>query len=254
MSEMVLVVPLLLLVLVMTVYFGKSLIRIQRSTVMDRYEAWRHVNEAPGPAVIDGDPDQINQTFHAARARDINYLSHAGFPTDAGSMWIVETESTSPDGADLLRLWLNPGTGHRLPTGRRVEFTTEYDSDGPLTERYDGPFTREHWRIGNSWKFVNGVRDIEGEGWADFRWQRTYPWSPDGVTAWIDWQPWPGHANFQHDGSRVFIYRSIDTAFFDDSFGDELQRLVDEDNALARYIQNIYLYHPSYFGPTVDFR
>ena len=51
MTETVLSLPLILLILALLVFFGLNMQRLQRVAVVDRYEAWRQIVDAPGPNV-----------------------------------------------------------------------------------------------------------------------------------------------------------------------------------------------------------
>ena len=93
--ETVLVLPIILAFLIMLLYFGRGIVRLQQARVMDRYEAWRkaaHVNivvaqaetdyyrDGPagtrlGPAGLQStDNTQLNQTFFGGHAASIGDL------------------------------------------------------------------------------------------------------------------------------------------------------------------------------------
>ena len=50
MTETVLVMPFLIVIFALLIYFGRGMVRVQHTQIMDRYEAWRQASaDAPGP-------------------------------------------------------------------------------------------------------------------------------------------------------------------------------------------------------------
>ena len=109
MSEMVLVVPFLLVVVAYVFYFGRGMVRVQRAQVMDRYEVWRQVSRTPGgpkytePTGRDNGP-QLNDTFFAGNAISVNDSGDTWqyFPDDAPLELVQQISAFSGDAAMLI--------------------------------------------------------------------------------------------------------------------------------------------------------
>ena len=116
MMETIFSLLLITLILSFLFFFGRGVVRVQKSQVMDRYEAWREVARSWGPGSNNhlGGP-QLNQTFFADNAASITQGGSHFFPHDASAqsgVSYIERRSVS-----------NPGSHYRessaLPTELR---------------------------------------------------------------------------------------------------------------------------------------
>jgi len=223
MSEMVLVTPLLIVVLAYLVYFGRGMVRVQHAAVMDRYEVWREVAAAVdengvawGPHVQANSTIQLNRTFFDGNADTIDVSYQTGFHTDAPDELLRRTElGWSTDARVLLEAIFDD-----LPTGRTMTFRTSHDNTIRLYEPFEGPIRHSHQRLGNDWRFVNGVRR-----------QMDGTWRPAGPRV-------------SHNGTVV-------ETFFQ-PFDEVMSFLEDGGNAYAGLVRRLYLSQPGYAGPEVQ--
>ncbi len=176
MVEMVLVLPILLFFLSLLFFFGRGLARVVRLHVIDRYEAsrvaaqtyvvdvqtewqllhgdWQHANEEPfGPHAQNADTDQLNQTFLADRATDLD--------VDGGGVWGGGVERQAY--LDAVEPMGDAGPfAERLlayqPHSVSRQAASEYDESVPLWRRYAGRATHRHSLPYHDWALVNGFR------------------------------------------------------------------------------------------------
>ena len=247
MTEFVLVLPFLVVVLMLVIYFGDLVVKAQRTEVMTRYEAWRHVQNAPGPS---SSPPHghtlLNQTFQNEKADEIhNPVSDGFFPEDAYEELISSTaEYDAPAGDYADALIYRPGQNHRFSRGRREVFTTQYND---LVDRWErasktdtenpsqSPIRRAHVRIGTSWSFSNdwraGAPDYPDVGGGD----------PHHLRALRD-------VFFTHfDADLDAIDLSEHPEYSDDPGGPD-----NPGDSLAGTIRDVYLSRIGYRGPTVN--
>lgn len=160
MSEMVLVLPLLVFVLMLLLLFGQGWMRVQHATVMSRYEAWRQAAYAPGPYAVDPSPnDAMNQLFFAGNAATIEYQGHGSFPRDAADQLADWVGGQSDDAREFIE-----AVTDALPAGHTVSFKTTHPNSNQLWTLFDRPIRHTHTRLANDWRFVNGW-EIDEEGW-----------------------------------------------------------------------------------------
>ena len=85
MIEALLVLPLILFVLSLVVYFGFAMERMQRGMMIDRYEAWRGSAKAPGPATginANSSTDELRDTFFAGDDPTLRFEPSDFFPSE----------------------------------------------------------------------------------------------------------------------------------------------------------------------------
>ena len=88
MAETILALPFLMLILLFLVYFGRNSVRVERTHMMDRYEAWREAGHGPGPRPDDprGHP-QMNDTWFNNNATTITHtdgMTAGGYRSQVG--------------------------------------------------------------------------------------------------------------------------------------------------------------------------
>lgn len=214
MIETVLVLPVVLVVLLLVLGLGRSMMRWQQVSVMDRYEAWRQVAAAPGPS----SPGQLNQAFLRNEAARIESVSDDFFPSEPmdawrdGAMWVL------PEAG-----WLADRVAARLPDGRRVRFETSFASDIPLESRLGltGPLHHGHVRLNHEWKFVNALRHNVG---AD-RWEPT--------------------------GEPTSLAEPLRDRFLE-QLDSRLWWMESAGNGVAGTVRELYMRDPRYRGPHID--
>ena len=284
MSEMVLVLPLLLVVFMLALYFGRGMVRVQHTRVIDRYEAWR----APVPAsrrLFDGDPASpydtfgphphsppdathrmLNQAFLDELASQLSVDSDRLYGGWAVQRWIDAAADRSEDAGDLA-----DEMAQQLGVGWRVKVSSEYDETVRMYERFNGPNQSSHALRADDWRFDHRWRDVTGQSAQDFR-HHSYlaRWVPDDSSWAPNWQSWPSHGVpdtnwgavwFVEGSTSIASLRPTVLTFFD-QFTDQLEavRQYDEEgfsetpNALAEHLQGLFLARPGYYGPAVRFR
>jgi len=221
MTETVLILPIIMFLLAVMVFFGWGMLRVQRASVMDRYEAWRQVYHGYGPAVVSDDPDtavdeqtlQVNDTFFDGRADAIAY---AGVNRD--DRYLQERLRGYAAGQDRAAGVLAARFTERWPSGRRVTFTTTHVPEVPLWTIFGDDIRHGHTRIGHEWKYVNRVS--------------------------LD-----SHGDWVYTGPRVTPGSIVPQTFFP-GFDASLS---GARGGLAQTIRRYYhLKHPGYVGPDVD--
>lgn len=261
MSEFVLVLPLLVVIFALLLYFGRLMVRVERASQMARYETWRNVQQAPGPYVAD--PGQgvndtgsnqplMNQTFFGGKATWVRRgLNGTGFPNDPYDQMIQAAGKVGPDAQVATQaLMYRPDGDLRYSSGRTEGFSVFYQNtldawnrinaisrvENPVNpETEDTPLKRRHQRIGTDWSFTNS-------------WKANDPLWPSNLGG--------GDANHP---------RGVRDAFFTD-FDTQLDALDGPGNpeygngggpeqptgdTLAGLVRNMYLATPGYRGPTV---
>jgi hypothetical protein len=251
MTEMVLVLPLLMVVLALLFYFGHMGIRVQRASVMARYEVWRDVEDAPGPSGPCHNPSghpMLNYAFFSSQARGIYHVQNDnGFDDEPYDRWIRASSERSADSARVLQAELYTQSGSlRWPNGHAEAMRIEHDTAVPLWQRIDGSITRGHRRIDNDWRYAVGWAGDES-----FR----VDWSV-GPDEWEASSIIPLSAHLW--GARDAFFEAFDTEL--DNIDDEMPRVDPTDPTspeyynpghLAGMIRQLYLEMPRYQGPIV---
>ncbi len=213
MAETVLVLPFVLVVLALLFFFGMSFSRVERGAVMDRYEAWRHVARAPGPAA-GGDDAVLNSLAYGGNAATLDITRTRDFPPDATELWHEAAANANADAGPLVQGMLD-----QLPTGVRVTQHVKHASTVPLYQKLMGTVHHQHTRLDGDWRFVNGITKKDGK-----------------------WQPAPPHVH------NVAVLR--DQYLLD--FEKALKPHLDAENRLAQILHTYYTASPDYAGPDVD--
>lgn len=241
MMEFVPIVPLLAVILSLTWYAGRLILRSQHTTVMARHETWRDAVDAPGPSShVDLGHSELNTAFFNDRAASIRHW-HEGrrFPDDALRDLVDEADRFSPEAGDFTQeLLFRPPDGDepRLAHGHREGFiVTHPEADSELWRRIDGPVRRSTTRIGHAWQFTH------------------------------DWRAGPDTWSGGRSGDTIDHRRAARDTFYKD-LDDQLDALDgDADpeywhdpggpqittDILAGFIRSLYLHEPTYGGPIV---
>lgn len=257
MTETVLVLPLIFVVLALLFFFGQAMTRWQRSSVTDRYEAWRQAQYAPGPGLsFDkdsfsfGSAGLLNDAFFAGNADSLDVGDRAGRvniqePTDliaeeASSIASVNHPTTyDPASAeDYVRaLYL------RSPAWWRIDLSTEHESDVPLYQRYAGAVRHQHTVIDGDWTFAfwveqekRGVRSDIDPVLNDDVYLDNLDRDHDGLVDLYDYRP------YALKGIYYTYYEDLD---------QPIEALEEQDNPLASAVRGIYMNLPDYVGPQV---
>jgi hypothetical protein len=189
--ETLLVLPILFVIAALVLYFGRGMLRVQHTQVMDRAEAWRgvtyHDDGTVSHTTRDGALDvalqprnfnltdlpptpphgdaaggrQLNQAFLGNKASDLDGDTRAGFDDIAGDTVITEADLYSADTGALARAQIGA-----LPTSQRTHFTTTYPTERGVWSRFNGGIYHGSTRIGHDWAYVNGWRALRIT-WAD---------------------------------------------------------------------------------------
>lgn len=216
MSEMVLCMPFLILILSFLIYFGRGVVRMQHTQVMDRYESWRQAARgAPGPhADHTKGHTLLNQTFFADKAQSIGHYNDNYFPDDAPDELIDAASQVSNDAADLADTLID-----RSPKGRRVRVSSTYSETVKVWQPFQRTSRHQHTRLNSDWRFAD-------------HWRR----NSDGE--WVPRKP------------GVSVLASLRDEFYD-AWDKDLEVLAQDENSIARLIRRLYLNEPGYRGPTV---
>jgi hypothetical protein len=218
MAEMILVLPLLMIVLALLLYFGRGVVRTQHAQVMDRYEAWRQARGAPGPrADSAAGNEQLNQTFFGSNAAGIEYEGSDAFPSRATDQLIQAAAARNVPAEYRLSQLIDATIGYN-DRGRTVRMTTSHADRARIWQRYNQPTRHQHTRIGNDWAHVNGWTAASTPA----GWRRSGPFGPNVLPPIRDIY-WP-------------------------DFDAELNNTA---NPLAEAIRGLYLGAEGYAGPAV---
>lgn len=236
MSEMVLVTPFLLVILALTFFFGRLVIRSQHAQVMARYETWRQVTDGPGPASNDTDSHaQLNSTFFGGKADSLAHsISDSRFTEEPYELFVQAARLESADAGEFANAYVYEpdGDSPRLSHGHREGFSVSYVTDVPILEDMEGPTTRHFARIGNEWHYVNN-------------WEA-------GPDEWRGGTPTPHHLRALRDVFYADFDEQLDAIDGDSDpeyNSDDTQRATNQ--MLASFIRTLYLSNPSYRGPIV---
>jgi len=220
MVETVMILPMIALVLLMLLYFGRGVVRVQRAQVMDRYEAWHGVAAAPGPGADNATNNaQMNQLFMGDRAETIEYYQNGAFPSEAADRLVSYAFALSDATGNLVARQFSRGQH-----GRTVHFSTDHPPGNVIVEQYEGQILHGHTRLGNDWAYVNGWNVQSDDDLSFGRWERAGPYGPSIMAS-----------------SRDVFYSEFD------------ESLAALDTPMANSVRNIYLAQPGYIGPDVRF-
>jgi len=254
--ETVLVLPLIFVILALLFFFGQSMTRLQRSSVTDRYEAWRQTQYAPGPGAEFGklpcefgDADLLNQAFFASNASDLSVASRAGRvnvsePTDivADAATGIAPPSDIPAYDPVVAGEMVEQRHLRSPAWWRVDLATEHTSSVPFYQRFAGAIKHQHTIIDGDWSYGSWIEQInrgDREILAETLEDDVYFIGDRG-----DILP-------DLDNLRPHGVMGVYEAFYDD-FDSVLEQMDEQsDNPIAHSIRMIYLNTGGYRGPQV---
>lgn len=257
MTETVLVLPLVFFILALLFFFGQTMTRWQRSSVTDRYEAWRQTQYGQGPGAefakrgFDfGSADQLNQAFFAGHADRLDVADRSGRvnidePTDiiAEEAYQTATPTTAPDYDPASAEELVRELHSRAPAWWRIDLSTEHTSDVPLYQRFAGPLRHQSTRIDGDWSFATWI-------------EQEHRGDPAQVNRVLH-----DDVQFIGDDNDSDNLRDLHELRPQALFGvyytyyqgadEPLESLADRGNPLAQGIRGIYLSLPTYVGPQV---
>ncbi|MBB6429457.1 hypothetical protein [Algisphaera agarilytica] len=238
MMEAVLVLPLILFVLSLVIYFGFAMERMQRGMMIDRYEAWRGSAKAPGPATgltASASTEQLRDTFFPGDNPSLRFEPSDYFPIEPSDDLQIAASGRSTGAGELANQFFQ-----EYPRGRSMRFFVS-SPDGPaMWERlFPGSIRHRHTVMDTDWRFMNFV--IEDEEWYDDR---------SG-----EYRPIRDSSRNTSGGSFVTIpSQSPSTAVREIFYSDYDRRLdpLSNGNPLAERLQDFYLTYPQYWGPLIE--
>ncbi len=256
MMETVLVLPLIFVILALLFFFGQSMTRLQRSSVTDRYEAWRQTQYAPGPGAEFakrqndfGDADLLNQAFFAGNASGLTVADRAGRINISEPTEIVASAATeiappsdipayNPDAAgEMVRQ-----RHDRSPAWWRVDLATEHTSSVEFYQRFAGAVRHQHTVVDGDWSYGSWIEQLnrgDREVLAETL--------EDDVYFIGD----RGDATPDLDYLQPHGVMGVAETFFTD-FDTPLEQMGEQnDNPIAQAIRLIYLNFGLYRGPQV---
>lgn len=288
MIETVLSLVIILPVLSMTLYFGRGYMRVQRTRVMDRYEAWRasanvrtltptvesdlwqNAGVEMGPrAVAESDNRSLNDAFLGGKAESLEVTRGPGFPNDAAQDWIDNAARYSSDAENLTQEMIS-----RFPLTRSIGFVTSYaSSQGPIWGALEGPVQHGSARMEHEWRFANGwrVTTITPGAAAGWGYPEVTQFPSDSgevlklynsTTKRLRIVPGGGRSTvierdggwvvWEPAGPRTTPLGPIREAFFT-RLDDLLQADAIRGNGLAGALRRLYSTEPPYVGPAIGY-
>jgi len=234
MIEGVLVLPMIMFVLSLVIYFGVSMKRFQRMAMMDRYEARRSVTRSPGPGtgITPGSSaSELREVFFLGDSVRVGVQPTDYFPPEAAAALEVAAESFAGQAGLLFERYRAD-----LPRGRSFRFFVAGTSGVGLWDRlFPGAMAHRHALMDTDWRFFNYV--VEANEWYDDRSER---WE-----LLLDPNRGPDDAGLPTLGPAD----SVREAFYSD-FDRRLDAFASS-NPLASRMQDFFLAYPAYLGPTL---
>jgi len=216
MTETVLVLPVIMVLVAMTLMLGRATTRLQRVSMLDRYEAWRHAVEAPGPGWISGsqrtDTSSLNEALFNNTVIELEVGRDGVFPSAPNQMLVAAARNQSDETGSFTEYVLD-----RFPNGQRVKVIATFEPTIPLETRLGltTDLRSTHTRLANEWKYANGLRYDRAAG----RWEPAAPY--------------------------VSMRQPVR-----DTYLEELDRLLPpSSNEVAGSIRGMYTANPGYRGP-----
>jgi len=218
MTEMVLVLPLVLLILALLLFLGRGHMRVQHAQVMDRYIAWHVAGDGRGPTHhdgVDGIEQPLNDTFFDGSASMIDVTGDARFPTDATDRLITNAGGYSDETGAFAQAAVD-----RLPRGINIKVQVAHGTNSALEERLSRTIRHRHTRMNTDWRAGNGVGEHGRFGWIG-----------------------AGPGSHVNEATRDVFYFDID---------EDLASMASSNNDVAQRIRQFYLSQPGYRGPYED--
>jgi len=224
MVETCIILPFLFIIFVLILYIGWNMRRIEKTTMMDRYEVWRQTTPgSQGPAQNNvAQHAQLNDAFFGDTGDDAERLSH---DLSRGRTQIPEAhrllqQQLSDESFAYYRSFLDAS-----PTGIYERFEAQHRQISPLLARTMSDVTRNptgHTRLDGDWRFGDGIafnRDKQ------------------------KWEP---------NGRRVVPGTPLREVFFVEL--DDGLSPYTSSNPLAEAIREFYTRYPAYVGPEIPTR
>jgi hypothetical protein len=159
--ELALCMPLLMLIIVTTMFFGWAMMNQQHVKAAARYASWRHVYTSQYEPQYDAnDPDNVSDPDHPY----INYHffrdegSQIGIGGGSGPIDELEELADragqySGDAGQLAsELLIDRTYWHGFHRAKRAEVSSHFTSDVEAFQRYQGSIRSEHIRDGVEWR------------------------------------------------------------------------------------------------------
>ena len=159
MSEMVLVLPVILIMLALMVFYGRGMIRNQRVKVMDRYEVWRQVHEGSG-ARVDSTVNHatLNQLFFNNHAENIEADAVPDNISQVGNLLVNDAYLWSAETGNFAAMVFAA-----LDRSRQYRFTVDHDESLAIMERFNFSQRSMHLRIEHDWPFIQQSTNAAGQ-------------------------------------------------------------------------------------------
>ena len=214
--ETVLALPLILVLVSIIIFFGFQFMRLQRAAVATRYEAWRAVNDAPGPRWSpDEDRDGLDPLYFGGAAQSLGVVIDDEFSDEPAAILFDAAADRGTDARDLADAWTR-----ELPGGTRARLVVRHDDRVPFWDRMTGPIRRRHTRLAGEWTYSRHLR-------------------PDPtLDKWV-FAPGPVLGNDTLDAIRQAFLREL----------DEPLSAMASSNGLASTTRELYRRPPRYDGP-----
>ncbi len=145
MTETVLSLPLILLILALLLFFGLNMQRLQRVAVVDRYEAWRQIVDAPGPNTNSA----LNKVFFGGKAPSLEVRSATGHFTDTQDFLVSEAQLIS----DQASSWM-VSMFDELPGSRQTRARASFEQPVEALSKFTGPIIHHHTVLDGDWRYA----------------------------------------------------------------------------------------------------
>ncbi len=255
MSEAVMIIPLVVVILALLMYFGKLMVRAERDSMLARYETWRSAQQAPGPGRNEPNGNaHLNSAYFGGHAQEVAGAWDDDVFAEEPYDKLVEHAGTiggSGNAKGLTQsLLYRAGNVHRYSNGHSTGFTVYYKNTADAWDRMNAirpdpgnqvnpetnkKIARTFLRIGTDWSYTNdwkaAAADWTGGGGGDWN-------HPRGVRDTF-------FADFDSQLDAVDGQASHE-------YGDSAEPEVPA-NSLAGMVRRMYLAAPGYGGPTVHY-
>ncbi|QQE13118.1 pilus assembly protein [Planctomycetota bacterium] len=211
MAETVLIMPLVLVIFALVVFFGLSMLRTERTSIMDRYIVWKEAYRAPGPETV----EDLNNAFLGGDADKIEYRTSqepANRPLMALQNAVKERSRTTYEYTNEML--------EDFPSQIKFVFKTSYNTGIPFFEWLGTWHKHGHERVDNEWKFVNVPVLNEYDKWTYGNEEKVSP-------------------------------EFVQTDYFWSWYDSALVQCIRNDNEYAMIFREFHHSRPTYRGPMV---
>lgn len=237
MVEAVLVLPFIMFVVSLVVFFGLSMQEFQRTAMVDRYESWRGSSRAPGPATGISELSstlQLRETFFRGKDMTLSVEPTDYFPVEAHDDWQIAASNFDDDAGRLVDEYFA-----NFPRGRSMRFFADSNHTVALWERwFPGAIRHRHTVMDTQWRYVNKVIESENNEWYN-----------DDTGQYDQIRPVTTE-DIQTPPPTLMPSESVRETFFADF--DRRLDLLGPGNTLAQRLQEFYQASPNYWGPSVE--